>query len=160
MAYTAMSQICGSSIVIEGRTRVQTISGKLAGSYKPGQMVYESATRTWTTTPGTAAQYKRTGWIEFKYRTSSTFGEVDIDTAYTDGTAINVEIIVGPRDGTIKIGAITKDFSGTKYFGEELYAGSSGALQLGSEMTSATVQAILAEEGAVATSTVAKVYIV
>lgn len=155
-----MSQICGSSIVIQGKNTVKKVSGKLAGSYKPGDLLYESAAEVWTQTPGSAGQYKRTGWLEFKKRTSSTFGEVDIDTAYTDGTAINVEIIVGPRDGTIMIGAKTKDLSASKYFGEELYASSGGALQLGSEMTSATVQAILTEEGAVAGSTVNKVYIV
>jgi hypothetical protein len=155
-----MSQIATDSIVLEGKDRVKYLSGKLAGSYYPGTCVYLSAADTWTQSAGTTAtNYKVYGFVEFKKRTSSTFGEVDIDTAYTDGTAINVEIVVGPQDGTIKIAALCLNLSATKYFGHRLYATSGGKLDNHSEKYSFASVGYITEENYTSGDVVAKIYL-
>ena len=126
----------------------QTVSGKLAGSYLPGTLVYETATGVWTATAVAGANHIRSGWIEFKKRTSATFGEVDIDATYTNGTAINVEIIVGPR-GNANFTIVSKctNPGGTKYFGEEFTNNAAGVLQRKSAAASRHTVAIVTKYG-------------
>lgn len=157
---TAMSQVATDSIILEGKTRVIKLSGKLAGSYYPGAAVYQSAVDTWTTTLGTASNNHRVcGWVEFKKRTSATFGEVDIDTAYTDGTAINVEIIVGPRDGSLKLAVICQNLSASKFFGDPVQATSGGVMAKHNKVGSAANVAYITEESYTAGDTIAKIYV-
>jgi hypothetical protein len=157
---TVISQIATDSIVLSDKTRVIKLSGKLAGSYKPGTLVYQSATDTWTATTGTASQnHYVVGAIEFKKRTSSTFGEVDIDTAYTDGTAINVEIIVGPRDGSLKLACLCQDLSATKYFGNPVQATSGGLWAKHNKSGSSANQGYITEDGYTNGDTAVKIYL-
>jgi hypothetical protein len=157
---TAISQVATDSVILEGKTRVHKLSGKLAGSYKPGSLVYQTAQDTWTATTGTASQnHHRIGVVEFKKRTSATFGEVDIDTAYTDGTAINVEIIVGPLDGTLKLACICQNLSAAKWFGVPVQATSGGVFAKHNKVGSAANVACTTEEGYTSGDTVVKVYL-
>ena len=157
---TAISQIATDSIVLSDKTRVIKLSGKLAGAYKPGSLVYETAANTWTATVGTASQnHMIIGVLEFKYRTSPTFGEIDIDTAYTYGTATNVEIIVGPRDGSLKLACICQNLSAAKYFGQPLQATSGGVFGKHNKVGSSLNTAYTTEEGYTAGETVVKCYL-
>ena len=146
---SAVSSYATKGIVIDGENKKQTVSGKLAGSYQPGTCVYESATGTWTAATGnTNSNYNRLGWVDNKFRTSSTFGEVDIDATYTNGTAINVEIVVGPRgDMDFILCAFCKDPGAAKYFGTALIGESSGKVELHSSHTSKSVVAIVSKYG-------------
>jgi hypothetical protein len=158
MANTAISQIAASSVVLEGKDRVKKVSGKLAGQYLPGDWVEETATNTWTQISVTN---KLAGVLEFKKRTSSTFGEVDIDATYTDGTAINVEIIIGPRDGTVKVAAKVEDLGSDYYYGELLAGHSGGSLELQSTQgVSYVAQAIVSEDGYTDDDTVGALYMI
>ena len=165
---SAISEYCTDSIVLEGKDRVKKISGKLVGgtTYYPGNTVYMSSAGVWTLTTGDQSFNNakvQPGWIEFKKRTSKTFGEIDIDTAYTYGTAENVEIIVGPLDGTIKIAAFCKATNGTGLYGMALSVTSGGKMfALGSAWAakvSFSQCCFLAEEGASSTDTVIKMYL-
>ena len=162
---SAISEYCTDSVVLEGKDRVKKLSGKLAGAYYPGTLLYMSSTGIWTATTGTAsfnAQRRQVGVLEFKKRTSATFGEVDIDTAYTKGTAINVEVIVGPLDGTIKVAVIAKAFGATAYYGQAITTTSGGAaFAMGSAFaTIASHSSIgfVAEEGYTTGDTVVRYY--
>ena len=129
---TSISQIATDSVVLEGKARVIKLSGKLAGAYKPGTIVYQTAVDTWTATTGTAStNHIIPGVVEFKKRTSATFGEKDIDDTYAFGTAINVEIIVGPRDGSLKLAVICQNLSAAKFFGNTVGATSGGVSPAG-----------------------------
>lgn len=157
---SAISSYATDSIVLSGKTRVQKISGKLAGAYTPGQCVYQTATDTWTTTVGTASQnHYRVGWVEFKKRTSSTFGEVDIDTTYSDYTAYDVEIIVGPVNGEVMLAVKCQNLSAAKYFGYPLQCTSGGLLAKHNKVGSAATVATVTEEGYTSGDTVVKIYI-
>jgi hypothetical protein len=157
---TVISQIATDSIVLSDKTRVIKLSGKLVGSLKPGTAVYETAQNTWSATPGTASQnHFINGWLEFKYRTSATFGEVDIDDAYTDGTAINVEIIVGPRDGSLKLAVLCQNLSAAKFFGQPVQCTSGGVMGKHNKVGSAANVAYITEEGYASGETVAKIYL-
>lgn len=160
-AHSAVTQIATRTIVLEGDDKAIRIAGKLAGSYYAGQAVYQTAVDTWTATTGTASVGRNIcGWVDHKMRTSSTFGEVDLDTQITDGTAQTYEIVVGPRDGSVKIAALCLNLSAAKYYGHDLYATSGGKLDNHDEQLSARVQAIITEEGYAAGGTVVEVYIV
>ena len=79
---SAISEIALKSVVIEGEDRVQKVSGKLAANYKPGQVVIQTGTDTWTTVSGSVSENRiglKVGVVEFKKRTSTTFGEIDIE---------------------------------------------------------------------------------
>lgn len=117
MANTAASQVVLSSVILEGRTRARIVWGKLASTYKACQLVYESSTGVWTHTDSATAAHHllKFGIIEFKPRTSSTFGEVDIDIAYA--TTDDVPIIIGSYGGPIKLCAACADPGGAKLFG-------------------------------------------
>lgn len=164
---TAISEIALKSVVIEGEDRVLKVSGKLAANYKPGQVVIETATNTWTIVGGTVSENRigiKSGVVEFKKRTSTTFGEMDIDTAYSYGTKENVEIIIGPRDGTVKLAVFGKQLGAAKYYGNKLCSWSGGTVSgMGSGGTglySADNSFMLTEEGAAASDTVFKVYMI
>ena len=134
------------------------MSGKLAGSYTPGTPVYNTATGVWTAVAVAGANHIQSGWVEFKKRTSATFGEVDIDATYTNGTAINVEIIVGPRgDPGFILCSKCVNPGGDKYFGEEFCNTSSGNLIRRSAATSRTTMAIVSKYGLTNGDTVARV---
>jgi len=156
---TTVSAYATRGIVIDGENKKVTVSGKLAGSYQPGTCVYQSGVDTWTAMAGTtASNYKRAGWVDNKFRTSSTFGEVDIDATYTNGTAINVEIIVGPLgDPDFVIAAFCKDPAAAKYFGELLIGESSGKVELRSSHTSKSVVAMVSKYGVANGDTVARI---
>ena len=155
MAVSAISQIALDTIVLEGTAKLDKESGKLAGAYKPGQLVYESAKNTWTATAGTAAlNNARIGVVEFKRRTGSDFAYKDIDDAYT--TKDNVEIITGPRDGSVKLAMLCLDLSADKYYGHPLYASSGGKLDNHADMLSASIVASITDEGYTNGSTVLK----
>lgn len=144
---SALSEYCTLSIVLKGKDQVTHRQGKLAGSYKPGDVVYESATDTWTQTPGTATYNNiQPGYVEFDMRTSSTFGEVDIDTAYTDGTARNVTIITGPFGPDVVLAVKCKDLSADKQWGTPLSMASSGALDLFQTLGSDSKVAIVVDD--------------
>lgn len=115
-----MSQINLDSVIIEGKTRARILWGKLAATDKPGQVIYESSTGVWTKSDaGTAAHHLiKYGILEFKVRTSATFGEVDIDIAYA--TSDDVPIIIGSYGGPLKLGAAIEDPGGAKLFGISL----------------------------------------
>lgn len=117
MANTAMSQIVLDSVILEGRTRARILWGKLAATDKPGNVVQESAANTWTKGDADTSAHHllKMGIIEFNPRTSATFGEVDIDTAYA--TTDDVPIVVGSYGGPLKIAAFCDDQSGTVFFG-------------------------------------------
>jgi len=137
--------IANWTIVMEGEDLVKRISGKVAGAYKPGYAVYESGVDTWTTTTSAHA-HKSVGWVDMKMRTSSTFGEVKNDDTFT--SADNVEIVVGPRNGTIRIGAYSSDLSSAKWYGYSMTVGSpAGALSQWQDVNSEGIQAILTEKG-------------
>lgn len=124
MANTSLSQVVLDSVILEGRTRARIVWGKLASTYKPSQVVYESSTGIWThTNSGTGAhKLLKFGIIEFNPRTSSTFGEVDIDTAYA--TTDDVPIVIGSYGGDLKIGIACSDPGGAKLFGVSYVIGS------------------------------------
>lgn len=146
---------------MEGDDKAIRVSGKLAGSYKPGTAVYPTGVDTWTSTTGTASVARQQcGFVDHPMRTSATFGEVDIDTAIADGTGRNVEIVTGPRDGSIKVAALCLNLSAAKYNGDSLYATSGGKLDNFDEQTSARIQAVVAREGYTVGGTVAEVYLV
>jgi hypothetical protein len=88
---------------------------------------------------------------------------VDIDTAYTYGTDENVEIIVGPLDGTIKVAVICKAFGGNGLFGQAITTSSGGkAFSMGSNfaaIASAANIGSVAEEGYTSGDTVVKMYL-
>lgn len=156
---SVLSQIATDSVVLEGKARVIKLSGKLASNYKPGQIVYQTAVDTWTATTGTAStNHIIPGVVEFKKRTSPTFGQKDIDDAYTYGTAINVEIIVGPRDGSLKLAVLAQNLSATKFFGNTVGATSGGVLCKNNKTGSQSSVAYITEESYTAGDTVAKVY--
>ena len=163
---SAISEWCTDSVVLEGKDRVKKVSGKLAGQYYPGQLVYESATGTWTATTGSQSfnvQRRQIGVLEFKKRTSTTFGEVDIDTVYTYGTDENVEIILGPLDGTIKVAVLAKAFGSDGLYGQAVTTSSGGkAFAMGSSFAAIASMgkiAMVTEEGYTSGDTVAKVYL-
>jgi len=117
MANTLISQIVLDSIILEGRTRVRILWGKLAATDKPGQVLYESGTGVWTKSDAGTATHKliKFGILEFNPRTSATFGEVDIDTAYA--TTNDVPIIIGSYGGPLKVAIACSDPGGAKLFG-------------------------------------------
>ena len=117
MPNTSASQIVLDSVILEGRTRARIVWGKLASTYKPCQVVYESATGIWTITDSATAAHHllKYGIIEFNPRTSATFGEVDIDTAYA--TTDDVPIIIGSYGGDLKLGVFIVNPGGAKLFG-------------------------------------------
>ncbi|KKN60494.1 hypothetical protein LCGC14_0531400 [marine sediment metagenome] len=117
MVNTSLSQVVLDYVVLEGRTRARIIWGKLASTYKPGQAVYESSTRIFTTGDASTAGHHliKMGLIEFNPRTTSGFGEVDIDTAYA--TTDDVPIIIGSMYGPIKVAAFHDNPSGAVLFG-------------------------------------------
>ena len=157
---TVISQIATDSIVLSDKTRVIKLSGKLAGAYAPGAAVYQTGVNVWTTTVGTASQnHYINGWLEFKKRTSPTFGEVDIDDTYTYGTATNLEIIVGPRDGSLKLAVLCQNLSATKYFGAPVQPTSGGKMGKHNKSGSALNTGYITEEGYTAGETVAKIYV-
>ena len=136
--------VSGWTIVIEGEDRVKRISGKLASTYKPGTLVYQSGVETWTSADS-GESLLLCGWADFKMRTSSTFGEVDIDADFA--TTDNIEIVVGPRDSTIKIAALCDNMSAAKYYGEPLSVGATdGRLALQKAYASYLTQAICTED--------------
>lgn len=118
-----MSQIVLDSVIIEGRTRARILWGKLASTYKPGQVVYESSTGIWTTVNSATAAHHllKFAIIEFKPRTSATFGEVDLDIAYA--TTDDVPIIVGSYGGDLKLGAFCVNPGEAELFGESYVIG-------------------------------------
>jgi len=157
---TSISEISTDSIILEGKTRVKKLSGKLAANYKPGTYVVQTAQDTWTANPGTASQnHQIGGWVEFKKRTSLTFGAKDIDDAYTYGTAINVEIIVGPRDGTLMLAVLCQNLSAAKWFGQGVQGTSGGLMAKHNKTGSGTNIAYTTEEGYTAGDTVVKIYV-
>lgn len=117
MANTVMSQVALDSVIIEGRTRARILWGKLAAGDKPGQVEYESSTGVWTKVDSATAAHHllKFGILEFKPRTSATFGEVDIDTAYA--TTDDVPIVVGSYGGDLKLAAFIVNPGGAKLFG-------------------------------------------
>ena len=163
---SAISEYCTDSVVLEGKDRVKKLSGKLAGQYTPGQIVYMSSMGIWTAVTGTPsfnAQRRHVGVLEFKYRTSSTFGEIDIDTAYTKGTGENVEVIVGPMDGTIKVAVKAKSTGGDGLYGMAVTTASGGTVwSMGSNwvaIASHSCIGFIAEEGYTNGDTVARIYL-
>lgn len=123
MAVTAISEIVLDYIILEGRTRARIVWGKLASTYKPGQVVYESSTGIWTVVNSATAAHHllKFGIIEFKPRTSATFGEVDIDGAYA--TTDDVPIVIGSYGGDLKIAAFLVDPGEAELFGESYVIG-------------------------------------
>lgn len=117
MANTSLSQVVLDYVILEGRTRARIVWGKLASTYKPGQAVYESATGVWTIGDADTAGHHllKMGLIEFKPRTSATFGEVDLDTAYA--TTDDVPIVIGSYGGALKVGAFCDDPGQAELFG-------------------------------------------
>ncbi len=157
---TVMSQVATDSVVLESKARVKKLSGKLAGAYTPGQVVYMSAQDVWTASVGTASQnHYIYGVVEFKKRTSEDFGQRDIDDTYAKGTAMNVEIIVGPRDGTLKIAVKCLNLSAAKYFGFPVQVSSGGQVDLFSTTGSGGVMGWITEEGYTSGDTIAKIYL-
>ena len=163
---SAISEYCTDSIVLEGKDRVKKLYGKLAAQYYPGTFVYMSAAGVWTAASGSVSfnnAKRNLGLLEFTKRTSSTFGEVDIDTYITDGTQRNCEIIVGPFDGTIKVAAICKAFGGNGLYGQAITVSSGGkAFSLGSNFAAKVSHVkvgFVAEEGYTSGDTVVKMYL-
>lgn len=131
MAVTAISEIVLDYIILEGRTRARIVWGKLASTYKPGQVTYESATGVWTITNSATGAHHLLKYaiIEFKPRTSATFGEVDIDTAYA--TTDDVPLIIGSYGGDLKLAAFCVDPGGAKLFGVSYVIGTTqGSLMI------------------------------
>jgi hypothetical protein len=89
-AVTAASQL-GNDICLNPAQAI-TVWGKLASTYKPGQIVYESAAGVWTIQANNAGHLQRSGVIGFKPRVGSDFARKDIDDAYT--TTEMVPIII------------------------------------------------------------------
>ena len=117
MANTSISQIVLDSVILEGRTRARILWGKLAATDKPGQVEYESSTGVWTKSDAGTGAHKliKFGLLEFNPRTSATFGEVDIDTAYA--TTEDIPIIIGSYGGPLKVAIACSDPGGAKLFG-------------------------------------------
>jgi hypothetical protein len=166
---SAISEIALSSVVIEGKDRVKKISGKLAANYKPGQVVIQTAAGpVWTQVTGSVSENRigiKSGVVEFKKRTHKTnFGEMDIDQAYTYGTEMNVEIIVGPRDGTVKLAVFGKQLGAAKFYGNKLCSWSGGTVSgMGSGGTglySGDTSFMMSEESNASADTVFKVYMI
>lgn len=157
---SVQSEVATKSIILGEVAKAEKKSGKLASQYYPGAFLYQSATDIWTENPGSGKCYVRGGFLEFPMRTSATLGEVDIDTIVSDGTARNCEIVTGPLDGTIKIAALCEDLSADKYYGEPLCTTSGGALSLYSGNLSATIVAIVSEDGYTNGDTIVKCYLV
>lgn len=155
------SLVVGDSVVIGNKDIAKKIGGKLAANYKPGTIVYMSAVDIWTQTPGTASAGAYVpGIVEYPLRTSPTFGEVSIDAAISDGTARNCEIIVGPRDGTMKVAVFCKDMGAAFFFGKPMHSSSGGKLDETSvgKMGSHQIQAFVSEDGYANGDTVVAVY--
>ncbi len=93
MANTLASNI-SASFIITGTPIYKY--GQLAGTYSPGDFVYESAADTWTIVDAdTAATLNyRAGCVGYKERILSTFAKSSIDTAYAT-TDTGVPILVG-----------------------------------------------------------------
>ena len=156
---TVLSQIATDSVVLSDKTKVIKLSGKLAANYKPGTLVTETGQNVWTATPGTGSEtHYIPGIVEFKKRTTPTFGQVDIDDAYTYGTAINVEIIVGPRDGTLKLACLCQNLGAGFFFGYPLTPTSGGLLALHTK-NSGQLVAYITEEGYTSGDTAVKIYL-
>lgn len=153
------SLVVGQSIITQGRDKAKKVSGKLASALAPGNLVYQSAKEQWTASTGTASEYEyKHGFVEYMPRTSSTFGEVNIDASYSNYTAINVEIIVGPRDGTIELAAKCKNFGANFFFGKPVASSSAGVL--GAAITDANIQqGFIGEDGYTSGDTVVKVFL-
>lgn len=117
MANTSISQVVLDYVILEGRTRARILWGKLAATDKPGQVLYESSTGVWTKSDAGTSAHKliKFGILEFNPRTSATFGEVDIDTAYA--TTDDVPIIIGSYGGPLKVAIACSDPGGAKLFG-------------------------------------------
>lgn len=165
---SALSEYCTDSVILEGKDRAKKIVGKLAAQYYPGTVVYQSAAGpVWTATTGTQSfnNVRRSyGIVEFPKRTSSTFGEVDIDTYITDGTKRNCEIIVGPLDGTVKVAVLCKATNASGYYGMPMIPSSGGkAFSVGSawaaKVSYNNVIGFLSEDGFAGTDTVARIYL-
>ena len=123
MVNSTISQILLDSIILEVRTRARIVWGKLASTYKPGQVVYESSTGVWTTVNSATSAHHllKYGIIEFNPRTSATFGEVDIDIAYA--TTDDVPLIIGSYGGDLKLGAFCVNPGEAELFGESYVIG-------------------------------------
>ncbi len=93
MANTLASNI-SASFIITGTPIYKY--GQLAGTYSPGDFVYESSTGTWTVVDAdTAATLNyRPGCVGYKERILSTFAKSSIDTAYAT-TDTGVPILIG-----------------------------------------------------------------
>ena len=170
MANTSMSEIVLDSVIIEGRTRARILWGILAATDKPGQVVHESSTSTWTKSDSGTAAHKllKYGIIEFNPRTSATFGEIDIDTAYT--TSEDVPIIIGSYGGDLKLAVFCVNPGGAKLFGVSSVIGSTaGSLisetleNLGDALSSGTAirysfRSYVAEEALANGDTVGRFY--
>jgi len=165
MANTAMSQICtgfGNTVVLEGKDRVKKISGKLSATAAPGYICQVDGAGTITPTAGASGSANRLvlGVLEYKPRTSTTFGEKDIDSSYTDYTRYNVELIVGPRDGTLMVAARNVDPGAAYYYGKRMMASSGGKFKITTTTASKTTLAIVTEYGIANGDTVGRYYLV
>lgn len=79
----ALSDVAKKSIVRAGHDRAVYVSGKVASVSRAyaAFSFYKSAADTYTNT--TAGLMYNGVWLEFNYKTTSTFGSFDIDTVYT-----------------------------------------------------------------------------
>jgi len=153
------SLVVGDSVITQGRDKAKKVSGQLASALAPGNIVYQSAAGTWTASTGIASEgcYLQ-GVVEYMPRTSSTFGEVNIDASYSNYTAINVEIIVGPLDGTVECAVKCKDFGVTCFYGHPVIDSSAGKAD--GDVTTAKFEiGFVGEDGYTSGDTVVKIFL-
>ena len=158
-----MSQICtgfGNTIVLEQKGAVKKISGRLDAQGAPGDILYASANGVFSRSAGSTAAQVICGVLEYRPRTAISFSEVDIDTTYTDYTRYNVEMIIGPRDGTLMVAAKCVDPAAAMYYGHQMIPSSGGKLKVLGAMWSSQTLGIVTEYGLENGSTVGRFYLV
>ena len=138
---STIGSVATSTIVAKGWRSAKYVYGDIATAAPPGTAFARTAINNVYTLASTAHTLQTLFYLEFRYRTSSTFGEVDIDT--NDSITANCKLLDPNASGDdLEWWAWTEDMSADKWAGTPLVAHSAGHLELGSGniMSSGTIQ--------------------
>lgn len=128
---TTLGSVATTSIVAKGFRHAVYVQGDINTAKPPGYAyIHTAADDVYTLHNGSSHKMMRPFWLEFRHRTSSTFGEVDIDT--NESTTADAKLLDPNASGDdIEWWAFTIDMSAAKYPGQPLCCTSGGVLLLG-----------------------------
>lgn len=128
---STIGSVATQTIVAKGWRNARYVYGDLASAGSPGQAYARTAINNVFTIATTAHTLLSLFFLEFTPRTSSTFGEVDIDV--DEATDKDVRLLDPVASGTdLEWWCFTEDFGGDRFAGTPLVANSDGYLLLGS----------------------------